>query len=51
VKQGYLAPDLRERCSTTFMALSPGFTDLRLTELPYREVRRPVYPLDANVSF
>jgi microcystin degradation protein MlrC len=51
VKQGYLAPDLRARCATTYMALSPGFTDLRLTELPYREVRRPVYPLDADASF
>jgi microcystin degradation protein MlrC len=46
VKQGYLAPELRERCSTTFMALTPGFTDLRLASLPYRFIRRPVYPLD-----
>ena len=46
VKQGYLAPELRERCSGTVMALSPGFTDLRLPELPYRRVKRPIYPLD-----
>ncbi|HWD40796.1 MAG TPA: M81 family metallopeptidase [Fimbriimonas sp.] len=46
VKQGYLAPELRERCSTTFMALTPGFTDLRLKSLPYRSVVRPIYPLD-----
>jgi len=46
VKQGYLAPELRERCSTTFMALTPGFTDLRLKSLPYRCIQRPIYPLD-----
>jgi microcystin degradation protein MlrC len=46
VKQGYLAPELRDACSSTFMALSPGFTDLRIESLPYRAVRRPIYPLD-----
>ncbi len=46
VKQGYLAPELREHCSTTFMALTPGFTDLRLETLPYRSVIRPIYPLN-----
>lgn len=47
VKQGYLAPELRERCSTTVMALTPGFTDLRLASLPYRSIKRPIYPLDS----
>ncbi len=46
VKQGYLAPELREKCSATWMAMSPGFTDLRIEQLPYRRVRRPIYPLD-----
>jgi len=46
VKQGYLAPPLKERCSETFMALTPGFTDLRIETLPYRNVVRPIYPLD-----
>jgi len=49
VKQGYLAPDLREKCASTFMALTPGFTDLRIESLPYRSVVRPVYPLDDPV--
>lgn len=46
VKQGYLAPELREACSATFMAMSPGFTDLRIEALPYRRIHRPIYPLD-----
>lgn len=46
VKQGYLAPELRERCNATFMALSPGFTDLKIETLPYQRVKRPIYPLD-----
>lgn len=46
VKQGYLAPELRERCAQTFMALTPGFTDLRIETLPYHHVVRPIYPLD-----
>ncbi|MDR3692571.1 MAG: M81 family metallopeptidase [Fimbriimonas sp.] len=46
VKQGYLAPELRERCSETFIALTPGFTDLRIACLPYRNLSRPIYPLD-----
>ena len=46
VKQGYLAPELRERCAGTFMALTPGFTDLRIESLPYKHVVRPIYPLD-----
>jgi microcystin degradation protein MlrC len=46
VKQGYLAPDLKQHASDTIMALTPGFTDLRLDHLPYRHLPRPIFPLD-----
>jgi microcystin degradation protein MlrC len=48
VKQGYLFPELRAIAAGAIMALSPGFTDLRLEGLPYRRIRRPVYPLDGD---
>jgi microcystin degradation protein MlrC len=51
VKQGYLFPELREIAALALMALTPGFTDLRLERLPYRRVRRPIYPLDATVEW
>jgi len=46
LKQGYLAPDFRTKAVATFIALSPGFTDQRLNQLPYTRIRRPIYPLD-----
>lgn len=51
VKLGYLFPDLRPLAARSLMALSPGCTDLRLERLPYRRVRRPIYPLDPNAEW
>ena len=51
VKHGYLAPALREIMGRWEMSHSPGFTCLKLDTLPYERVCRPVYPLDADVSF
>jgi microcystin degradation protein MlrC len=51
VKLGYLFPELREIAARALMALSPGFTDLRLERLPYRRVRRPIFPLDHDVEW
>ncbi|HZO88677.1 MAG TPA: M81 family metallopeptidase [Chthonomonadaceae bacterium] len=48
VKLGYLFPELRDNAPRTIMALSPGFTDLRLERLPYRRLRRPLYPLEQD---
>ncbi len=46
VKCGYLSPNLRTIAGGSIMALTPGFTDLRLHELPYERIRRPIFPLD-----
>jgi microcystin degradation protein MlrC len=51
VKLGYLFPELRDRAPRALMALSPGFTSLRLDTLPYRRLPRPVYPLDPEVAW
>ncbi|MBM3242283.1 M81 family metallopeptidase [Candidatus Poribacteria bacterium] len=48
VKLGYLFPELRDNAPKTIMALSPGFTDLRMEMLPFQRVRRPIFPLDKD---
>jgi microcystin degradation protein MlrC len=51
VKLGYLFPELRDNAPRAILALSPGFTDLRLERLPYQRIRRPIYPLDRKVEW
>ena len=51
VKQGYLFPDLTDHAPRAIMALSPGATDLRLERLPYRQLQRPIFPLDADFAW
>ena len=51
VKQGYLFPKLRSKAAFSLMALSPGCTNLRLDQLDYRNLRRPIYPLDRDFTW
>ncbi len=51
VKLGYLFPELRDYAPAHIMALSPGFGDQRLDRLPYRRLRRPIYPLDPDTQW
>jgi microcystin degradation protein MlrC len=51
VKLGYLFPELRDHAPRAIMAFSPGFTDLRLEELPYQRVPRPIFPLDREMEW
>jgi len=51
VKLGYLFPELRKAAALALMALSPGFTNLLLDQLDYRNVRRPIFPLDRDFSW
>lgn len=46
VKIGYLEPELAAMASRHLLALSPGAANPQLASLPYRRLRRPVYPLD-----
>jgi len=51
VKLGYLFPELRDNAPRAIMALSPGFTDLRMGSLPFERVARPLYPLDRDFAW
>ena len=50
-KQGYLFAELRRIAPQALMALSPGLTDLAIERLPYRNLPRPVFPLDPDVRW
>ena len=48
VKLGYLEPEIRSIAKRSMMALTTGSTDELFTRLPYRELSRPIYPLDGE---
>jgi len=45
VKVGLLHSDIRDVAKKPIMALSPGLTSLALDKLPYRQIKRPIFPL------
>lgn len=51
VKLGYLFPDLIRVAAKAFLALSPGASDLDLARLPYRQIQRPMYPVDQDFAW
>lgn len=51
VKVGYLFSDLRQIAKKNIWALTPGFTSLQIEKLPYRRVKRPMYPLDEEFEY
>jgi microcystin degradation protein MlrC len=51
VKLGYLFPELRDFAPKHIMALSPGFGDQCIGRLPYQRLRRPIFPLDQDVTW
>lgn len=51
VKLGYLFPDLIRVAAKAFLALSPGASDLDLARLPYRQIQRPMYPVDQEFAW
>lgn len=51
VKLGSLFPQLRDNAPRAIMALTPGFTDLRMASLPFERVPRPIYPLDCDFAW
>lgn len=46
VKQGYLYPELKQRAKNFVMSLTDGVTLQRTERLTYKQVLRPIYPLD-----
>lgn len=51
VKVGYLFSELRGIAQKAIMALSPGFTNLQLEQLPYKRIMRPIFPLDGDFEW
>jgi microcystin degradation protein MlrC len=49
VKLGYLFPELADIAPLSLMALTAGFCNLDIPNLPYKQVTRPAYPLDPDM--
>ncbi len=50
VKIGYLVPELYNMRADWIMALTPGGVDQDLERLPYKRIKRPMFPLDKNMK-
>jgi len=50
VKIGYLVPELYNMRGDWIMALTPGGVDQDLERLPYKRIKRPMFPLDKNMD-
>ena len=50
VKIGYLVPELYEMRGDWLMALTPGGVDQDLERLNYKRIKRPMFPLDPEMS-
>ncbi len=50
VKLGYLTEELYDMRGDWMMAHTRGGVDQELTELPYKRVERPIYPLDKDMD-
>ncbi|MFH6604372.1 M81 family metallopeptidase [Maribacter algicola] len=49
VKIGYLVPELYDMRKGWIMALTPGGVDQDLERLGYKNIKRPMFPLDADM--
>ena len=47
VKQGYLEPEFNEAAAHQAMLYTTGNVDQRVERLPFKKLRRPMYPVDA----
>jgi len=50
VKIGYLEPELYNMRADWIMALTPGGVDQDLFRLPYKRIKRPMFPLDKDMK-
>ncbi len=50
VKIGYLVPELYDMRKGWIMALTPGGVDQDLERLGYKKIKRPMFPLDADMK-
>ncbi len=50
VKIGYLVPELYNLRADWIMALTPGGVDQDLERLPYKRIKRPMFPIDKEMK-
>jgi microcystin degradation protein MlrC len=50
VKIGYLEPELYAMRADWILALTPGGVDQDLERLPYKRIKRPMFPLDPDMK-
>jgi microcystin degradation protein MlrC len=50
VKIGYLEPELYAMQKDWLLALTPGGVDQDLARLPYKRIKRPMFPLDKEMA-
>lgn len=50
-KRGYLTSPLEAISPRSILAVSPGVTNCDVTQLEYRRVNRPMYPLDPDATW
>lgn len=50
VKIGYLEPELYNMRADWLLALTPGGVDQDIEQLPYKHLKRPIFPLDKNMK-
>ena len=51
VKLGYLQPELSEAAAASFIAMTPGAICQDLPSMPFKAIRRPIYPLDPDMEW
>ncbi len=51
VKIGYLVPELQAMAALSLLALTPGAVDQNFTGLPFRRLKRPLYPFDPDMEW
>lgn len=51
VKEGYLFPQLEDLGGRHILLYSRGTTDLDISQLGWKHVRRPIYPLDLDMNW
>lgn len=51
VKSGYLSPEYQALTERPMLALTPGDTNPLLETVPYKQVKRPIYPVDKDFDW
>lgn len=46
VKMGYLVPEIAQLARRALLSLSPGAVNQDIEHLPYKRIRRPMFPMD-----